>query len=141
MEKELKTAASKNQKIYLSWIFDLLIYIVILNLFVEYNSNVYIDGFTLSIFVAIVFKILLFLIFELEHKVSHFFKSFESILGKSLNIISAFAILFLSKFVILEIIDFLFGKYVEINGLITIILIILTMIITRKVLEDIYYKL
>ena len=138
MEIELKSAASKHQKLYLDWIFDLLIYIVILNLFVEYNSSVYIESFTLSIFVAIVFKILLYLLFSIEHRVSKFFKSFETKLGNTLNIISAFAILFVSKFIILEVIDILFGKYVEIKGFVTIVLIILSMIITRKLLVKIY---
>lgn len=141
MEEELKPAINKNQRTYLDWIFDLLIYIVVLNLFVEYSSSVYIESFSLSILVAIVFKILLYVLFELEHKVSHFFKSLESKLGNTLNVVVSLTILFLSKFVILEVIDFLFGKYVEIKGFVTVVLIIVAMIASRKILEKVYKKL
>lgn len=132
---------SKKQATFVDWTIDLLIYIVILNLFAEYSSAFYFDTFTITIFTAVVLKGLLKVIISLEHKVSHFFKQKEGEIYRYLNIIIAFLILFLSKFLILEVIDIIFGPRVEIYGFIPLVVLIITMIVTRKILELIYNKL
>ena len=66
---------SRKQMIFVSWTKDVLIYIIVLNLFVEYVEKVVIDSFTISIFTAILLKALLDVILGLEHKVAHFFEA------------------------------------------------------------------
>ena len=61
--------------IFFSWTKDVLIYIIVLNLFVEYNYKIVIDSFTISIFTAILLKILLEIILKFEHNVADFFKA------------------------------------------------------------------
>jgi len=141
MEGELLPAASKNQKLFIDWTLDLLIYIVVINLFAQYSSNIYFENFSISILTALVLKILLYLIINLEHKVSIFFKSIENKLSKTLNVIVSLSILFLSKFLILEIIDIIFGEYVEIKGFIPLMVMIILMIVARKTFEKIYNKI
>jgi len=141
MEDELLPAASKNQKLFIDWTLDLLVYIVILNIFAQYSSSIYFENFTISILTAIVLKILLVLIFKLEHKVYRIFKSIEGKLSKTLNIIISLLILFFSKFVILEIINIVFGEYVEIKGFIPLMFMIIIMIVTRKTIEGVYKKI
>ena len=50
---------SRKQDIFVSWTSDVLIYIVVLNLFVEYFPNVVIESFTISILTAVLLKVLL----------------------------------------------------------------------------------
>ena len=129
------------KEMFVDWILDLLIYIVILNLFAQYSSSIYFETFTISIFTAIVLKALLNIIVNFEHSIADFFKRFKGKFAKYTYYVTAFLILFLSKFLILEIIDIIFGEKVEIYGFIVLVAMIITMIVTRKVIERIYKTL
>ena len=72
-EKPVAAIPTRRQMIFASWTKDVLIYIIVLNLFVEFNSKIIIDSFTILIFTAVVLKILLEVILKLEHKVSNVF--------------------------------------------------------------------
>ena len=132
---------TRRQSIFVSWIKDVLIYIIVLNLFVEYIDAVVIDSFTISIFTAIILKVLLEIILELEHKVAEFFRSQTGALSKFLRILFTWLILFLSKFVILEIIDFIFREHVELGSFITVFSLVIALMIARTVIQRIYVSL
>jgi len=124
------------QMIFFSWTKDVLIYVIVLNLFVEYSPVVVIDSFTISIFTAIVLKILLEIILKIEHKVSHFFKSY-----KFLRILFGWLILFGSKFVILEIINIVFGEHVKLGKFLDVILLVIALILSRELFQWLYHRL
>jgi len=140
MSKDKKSPAlahpTRLQMIFFSWTKDVLIYVIVLNLFVEYSPVVIIDSFTISIFTAIVLKVLLEIILKLEHKVSHLFKSY-----KFLRILFGWLILFGSKFVILEIINFMFGEHVELGKFLDVILLVIALILTRELFQWLYRRL
>lgn len=129
------------KEIFVDWTLDLLIYIVILNLFAQYSSAIYFETFTISIFTAFVLKALLNLIIGFEHSVANFFSRFKGKFAKYTSYVTAFLILFLSKFLILEVIDIIFGEKVEIYGFVILVAMIITMIATRKIIVHIYNKL
>lgn len=129
------------KEIFVDWTLDLLIYIVILNLFAQYSSAIYFETFTISILTAVVLKASLNFVVNFEHSVTDFFKKFKGKFAKYTYYVTAFLILFLSKFVILEIIDIIFRERVEIHGFIPFVAMIITMIATRKILVHIYNKL
>lgn len=140
--KESKTITINAKKqTFMDWTLDLLVYIVILNFFAEYSSSIYFETFTISVLTAFVMKALLNLIIGLEHSVSSYFGKKKENIYKYINLIAVVSILFFSKFVILEIIDILFGPYVEIEGFIPLVAMIITMIVARKVIEAIYKNL
>lgn len=143
MEKKESNIITINPKkqTFMDWTLDLLVYIVILNFFAEYSSSIYFETFTISVLTAFVMKALLNLIIGLEHSVSSYFGKKKEKVYKYINLIVVFSILFLSKFLILEIIDILFGTYVEIKGFIPLVAMIITMIATRKIIEAIYKNL
>ncbi|MFC2054784.1 hypothetical protein ACFLV7_10915 [Chloroflexota bacterium] len=132
---------TSGQEIFLSWTKDVLIYILVLNLFVEYNSKIVIDSFTISIFTAIVLKILLDIILRFEHIVGDFFKARPGKLSNFLRIISTWVILFLSKFLILEVIDLIFGDHVELGKLLDVIVLVISLMVAREVFQRIYLAL
>ena len=105
------------QERFTDWARDVLVYTLVLNLFVEYWDAIVIDSFTISIFTAVVLKILLDLLTTVEHHVKEFVSQFSKVLG----FLSMWLVLFLSKFVILEVIDIIFGEHVELGGLIPFI--------------------
>jgi hypothetical protein len=132
---------TRRQEIYISWAKDVLIYILVLNLFVEYAANIVIDSFTISIFTAIVLKILLEIVFKFEHLVGDFFKARPGKVSNFLRIISTWLILFLSKFLILEVIDLIFGEHVELGKFLDVIILVISLMVARELFDRIYRAL
>ena len=127
---------TKRQLVFFSWTKDVLIYILVLNLFVEYNPKMVIDSFTISIFTAILLKILLEIILKLEHRVAAFFEG-----RKVLQIFFVWLILFGSKFVILEVVDLVFGEHVELGKFLDVILLVIALMVAREIFQRIYQAL
>lgn len=136
-----KTAITRKQSIFVSWTKDILIYIIVLNLFVEYNSKIVIDSFTISIFTAILLKILLEIILKLEHRVADFFKARPGKLSKFLRILFTWLILFSSKFLILEVVDLVFGDHVELGKFLDVIILVIALMVARELFQRIYISL
>ena len=132
---------NRRQLFFFSWTKDVLIYVVILNLFVEYVDKVVIDSFTISILTAILLKTLLEIILGLEHRVGHFFEGRPGNLAKFLRIMSARIILFLSKFLILEVVDLVFGDHVELGSFVQVLGLVLALMIVREVVQRLYIAL
>lgn len=128
--------ATKSQMVFFSWAKDILIYIIVLNLFVEFSPVVIIDSFTISIFTAILLKILLEIILLFEHKISDIFKE-----NKVLKIFIGWLILFSSKFVILELVGIIFGEHVSLGKLLDVILLVITLMLSRQIFRLIYQGL
>jgi FlaA1/EpsC-like NDP-sugar epimerase len=136
-EKPLEIAPpNKKQLVFFSWTKDVLIYIIVLNLFVEYHPKIIIDSFTISIFTAILLKILLEIILKLEHQVVAIFEG-----RKVFQIFFAWLILFGSKFLILEIVDIIFGEHVELGKFLDVIVLVIVLMVTREVFQRIYLAL
>ena len=125
------TSVSARQRRFASFMADVLIYVTVLNLFVEFSDAVIIDSFTISILTAIVLKILLDVILAAEQKVSDFFTRRQRPLSKVLRVVAVWLILFSSKFVILEVVDLVFGEHVELGKLIEVILIVVVMLASK----------
>ena len=125
------------QERFTSWASDVLVYTVVLNLFVEYSDAIVIDSFTISLFTAAVLKVLLDLLTVTEHHVSQFFGRVH----KALGFLSMWAVLFLSKFVILEVIDLIFGEHVELGKFLDVVLLIVAMMVARELVNRVYDRL
>lgn len=129
---------SKKQGIFFSWMSDVLIYVVVLNLFVEYFPEVIIESFTVSILTAILLKILLDLVMGIEHNVHSFFEQREGAIYRLLGTVSLFAILFLGKLFILEVVNLVFGDHVELGHFIEVVALVLALMITRRLVQVFY---
>lgn len=144
MDEPIKTrtvTVTRAQEIYTSWARDLLIYVVVLNLFVEYVEGVVIDSFTISILTALLLKIILELVGRFEHRVHHFFEKRKGTIFKILGPVVMFSILFLSKFLILEVVDIVFGEHVELGHFIEVVALIISMLLARALAVWIYKRL
>jgi hypothetical protein len=133
-----KVVITGRQSVYLSWTTDVLIYTVVLNLFVEHVDAVIIDSFTISILTAILLKILLDIVLGFEHRVHGYFAAKEGTFFKVVGAVSLFAILFLGKLAILEIVNLVFGDHVELGHLIEVIALVLALMITRELFHRFY---
>ena len=122
---------------FTSWARDVLVYTLVLNLFVEYWDAIVIDSFTISVLTAVVLKILLDLLTTVEHRVNAFVSRFSKVLG----FVSLWLVLFLSKFVILEVIDIIFGEHVELGGFLDVVVLVITLMVARELTVRIYLAL
>ena len=129
------------QRRYASWMTDVLVYTVVLILFVEYSDAIVIDSFTISILTAVLLKALLDVIVGVEHRVRSWFQRREGAVYRLLGPVTMFLILFLSKLLILEVVDVVFGDHVELGHFLDVLVLILAMMITRRVLVSIYDRL
>lgn len=132
---------TRSQHLFADWMTAVLVYTVILNLFVEYSGAFVIDSFTISVLTAIVLKAFLDIILRLEHRVAAYFRARQGTFYRLLQIVLTFSILFLSKFVILEAIDIIFGDHVEIDGFIPLVALIITMLVAEQIVHRIYERL
>jgi hypothetical protein len=123
---------TKAQLTYVGWTMTLLAYIVVLNLWVQFNDKVVIDSFLISILTAAVLLALVVTILGLEHRVKEWFAAREGQLYRVLGAISTLLILFLSKFVILEVIDVIFGEHVDLGHFVDVLLLVLLLIVAQK---------
>ena len=133
--------ATNAQHRYLKAMGDVLIYIVVLNLFVEFVDAIVIDSFYISILTAILLTALLDVLVVVEHGVHGYFEKKEASYFRIISIVATFAILFTSKLLILEIVNFVFGDHVELGHFLDVLLLIITMMVVRKLAQVIYDRL
>jgi len=129
---------TRDQQRFASWMTDVLVYIVVLNLFVEFVDAVVIDSFWISILTAILLKLMLDSLVGLEHRVAGYFRSREGRLYAALGAASIFSILFCGKLLILEVVNFVFGDHVELGHFVEIVALIVAMMGTRRAMQAVY---
>lgn len=136
---------STAQALYVRYILAVLIDLVVLNLFDEYSENVAIASFTVSLFAAIVLQFLLKLTLVIEHRIAAWFKTRPGKLWRTARFLSAWLILFGSKFVILETINIAFGDSVQffgrLHGVLTLIIVLIVMILAEEAVARTYRRL
>lgn len=138
-------APSNKQRLFMRYFTAILIDLTVLNLFVEFSANVTIDSFIVSLFAAVLLQILMKATIAVEQWVAAFFKARPGGLAKFMRFFCAWLVLFGSKFVILEAIDFAFGDSVNFggafHGLVTLIVVILTMLLAEEAVVRFYRRL
>ena len=140
-KEPLTSTITRAQEIYASWFIDVLIYIVVLNLFDQYHHAVRIDSFTISILTALLLKAMIVLIGRFEHRIHHYFEQKEGAAFKILGTAVIISILILGKLLILEVVDLVFGDLVELGHFWTVLALILAMIIAQKFAVWVYRRL
>jgi hypothetical protein len=130
------------QRLFVRYFIGVLIDLVVLNLFNEYSDNVHVSTFTMSLLAAILLQALLKLTIAVEHMVGGYFKRKPGGLMKFLRFFFAWLVLFLSKFVILEALSFVFGDSVlfegVLHGLVTLIIVVVVMLVAEELVVKIY---
>jgi len=136
-----QVTVTKNQDRFISWTSDVLVYIVVLNLFVEFNEAIVIESFWISILTAILLKALLNIVVGLEDRVGDFFERWEGTPARIAGLVTKFVILFTSKLIILEVVNFVFGDEVELGHFLDVLVLIIAMMAARAILGKIYESL
>ena len=110
---------------------DVFIYVVVLNLFVEYLPQVLSETFTLSLLTAVLLKGVLEVVVAVKNRVKARFREASTPIGKVLAAVMLWAVLFGSKFLVLEAVDLVFGDRVSLGGFFSVTLLILVLLLSR----------
>jgi hypothetical protein len=138
-------AMTTRQRLFLRYFTAILIDLVVLNLFAEHWHHVSIDSFTLSLFAAVLLQVLLKLTLVIEGRVADYFNAREGTAARAMRFVSAWFILFLSKFVILGAINFTFGDSVvfsgPVHGVLAFIVVVVIMLAAEEAIVRFYRRL
>ena len=133
------------QPLFVRYLMAILIDLTVLNLFDEYWELVTINSFTISILAAMILQVLLKVTLALEHRVALYFNSKTGAVAKFFRYLSAWLILFGSKFVMLGAIDFAFGDDVDfagpLDGLVAFFVVVMVMLAAEEILVRFYRRL
>ena len=140
-DQTLHVTITKRQHRFVAWTSDVLVYIVVLNLFVEFNDAIVIESFWISILTAVLLQGLISIVKRFEHRVGNFFGQRGGTLSRVLEITAKFLVLFTSKLIILEVVNFVFGDQVELGHFVDVLVLILTMMAARAIFGKIYVEL
>jgi len=143
-ESELHIPSSR-QLFFLKYLTWILVDLTVLNFFAEYWDKVTITSFGVSLFIAITLQILLKMTIALEHRLSNYMKSNEKLDKKVLHIFSTWFVLFASKFVMLWILQFIFGDAIVFSGayhgVVAFIVVVMAILAAEFALTRIYRSL
>ena len=138
-QEDSAQSISTKQRLFMRYFTAILVDLAILNLFDEYWDQVVIESFTISLFTAVVLQVLLQSTIAFEHYIATFFKT------KLQRVFSAWAILFVSKIIILEIINLAFGDNVlflgAFHGLVAFIVVVIALLVAEKAIIKLYHSL
>jgi hypothetical protein len=133
---------SNRQRLFIRYFTAVLVDLVVLNLFDEYWAAVAIESFTVSLFAAVLLQVLLQATIAIEHRVAgYIMEKF----GSKARLLSAWAIMFTSKIIILEAINFSFGDAVffggPIHGLVAFVLVVLALFAAEQAIMRLHKAL
>ena len=143
-----KTSKSFNQKqlFFLKYMLIVLIDLVVLGFFNQYWDLVFIETFTIAVFAAMLLQFMMQVAIKIEHIAADYF--FGGKTGRHIKVmrgVSAWAIIFISKLVILKVLSIAFGDSVvfsgPVHGVVSFIVVVLVIIIAEQAVMWIYRAL
>jgi hypothetical protein len=140
-QPEAAITMTRRQAAFADWVTDVFVYIVVINLFVEYAPAVIIESFSLSILTAILMKLMLDAITRFEHRIVGFFRSKEGVFFQVMGTLAFFTILAAGKLLILEVVNIVFGDEVQLGHFVEVLVLIVAMMVARELVQRVYKRL
>ncbi len=141
MAIKVAESRSRRQGMFRDMVLGTLLYSVVLGFFNDYTDMLETTSYSCTFLAAFVLQVLTYLTLGLKTRVAGRFKERSGALSKAGMVFSIWLIMFLSKFVFLEVIDIVFGDAVDISGFIALMVMIVVMMISRFGVEFAYQKL
>jgi hypothetical protein len=132
---------TNHQRLFIRYLLFVLVDLTVLNLFVEYWHYVVIDSFTISLCAAFLLQVLMKLTTDIEQRIADHFKVKVGNGALAKRLLTTWALLFMSKFVILEVIDLIFGDHVDFGGILPFVVVVSAIFVSELILTRIYYRL
>ena len=130
---------TRRQQVFAGAALNVLVNVVVLNLFVEFADEVVIDSFWISVLTAVLLTTMIGILARFEQRIHHYF--FEKHSWRFAGVVTIWLVLFGGKFVMLEVVDIVFGDHVSLGHLLEVILIVVAMMIAGQLMQTIYDSL
>ncbi len=112
-------------------VIDVFVYVVVLNLAIEYTPSVISEGFSLSLLTAALLKIALELVILLKSQILKRLRAADTPRAKLAAAGSLWVVAAGSKLVVLELVDLVFGDAVSLGGFISVTLLVVALLVSR----------
>jgi hypothetical protein len=120
-------------------IVDVFVYVVVLNLAIEYVPSVISESFTLSLLTAILLKVALEVVIALKSRVIKRFHAATTRRGRIAAALSLWVVAAGSKLVVLELVALVFRDAVSLGGFISVTLLVVTLLLARAAVRRLLY--
>lgn len=137
---DLKSTIAK-QQIFTDMLVGTLLYSVVLGFFNDYTDILITKSYSTTFLAALVLQVLTYATLHLKDIVKRLFKNKTGAGYKVGLVLCIWLILFFSKFIFLEIIDFIFGDNVQISGFFGLMAMIICMMLAGGIVDYGYKKL
>jgi hypothetical protein len=118
---------------------DLFVYLVVLNLAIEYVPSVISENFTLSLLTAALLKLALEMVILLKSQILTTLRAADTRRVKLAAAVSLWVVAAGSKLVMLELVDLVFGDAVSLGGFIPVTLLIGALLASRAAVRRLCY--
>ncbi len=136
---------NRRQQLFIRYTLAVLVDLSVLNLFDEYWDYVFIESFTIALLAAMLLQFFLQVTIKVEHHIAGYIEAKSESRTKLLRILSAWGIIFISKVVMLEAINFFFDDTLlftgPIHGLVAFIIVVTAIIVAEQGIMRIYKSL
>jgi hypothetical protein len=116
-----------------------LVYVVVLNLAIEYVPSVISEGFTLSLLTAVLLKVTLELVIRVKNTILDRLRVATTRRTKVVAALSLWVVAAGSKLVVLELVDLVFGDSVSLGGFIPVTLVVFALLMSRAAVRRLLY--
>jgi hypothetical protein len=118
---------------------DLFVYVVVLNLAIEFLPSVISETFTLSLLTALLLKIALELVILVKTEILGRLKAATTKPAKVLAALSLWVVAAGSKLVVLWLVDVVFGDRVSLGGFIPVTLLVVALLASRSAVRRLLF--
>ncbi|MEV4348722.1 hypothetical protein AB0J83_30050 [Actinoplanes sp. NPDC049596] len=122
-------------KVRASDVVDVFAYVVVLNLAVEYVPEVISEGFTLSLLTALLLKVALEVVLALKGRTLARMRAATTPAGKVVAAVTLWVVAAGSKFVVLELVNLVFGDAVSLGGFVSVTVLIIVLLVARSLVR------
>jgi hypothetical protein len=120
-------------------VIDLFVYVVVLNLAIEYVPSVISEGFTLSLLTAVLLKVALEVVIVLKTRVLDRLRAATSRRAKIVAVLLVWVVAAGSKLVVLALVDLVFDDAVSLGGFIPVTLLVVALLVSRAGVRRLLY--
>jgi hypothetical protein len=120
-------------------VIDVFVYVVVLNLAIQYLPAVISETFTLSLLTAALLKVTLELVLLLKGAVLARLRGATTRLAKATSALMLWVVAAGSKLVVLWLIDIVFGGAVSLGGFIPVTLLVIALLVSRAAVRRLLY--
>jgi hypothetical protein len=118
---------------------DLFVYVVVLNLAIEYVPSIISEGFTLSLLTAALLKVALESVILTKNRILSWLRAATKRRTKVLAALSLWAVAVGSKFVVLKLMDLVFGDSVSLGGFVPVTFLIVALLLSRAAVRRLLF--